>query len=66
MLRINFTRDVALHTYTVAICGVMLGMSLESWLRDTGRRWLRAVGELIRQGRKRKSPLTAGEREGEK
>ena len=51
MLQINFTRDVALHTYTVAICGVMLGMALEAWIRDTGRRWLHALEAWVKRKR---------------
>ena len=38
MLQINITPTASLCTVTAAVSGVMLGMALEAWIRDTGRR----------------------------
>lgn len=55
MLQINITPTASLCTVTVAVSGVMLGMALEAWIRDTGRRWLHALEVWIAQTVRRRN-----------
>lgn len=47
MQRICLAGSAMLPLITVGVSGVMLGMALEAWLRDTGRRWLRWTGHAL-------------------
>lgn len=47
MQRICLAGSAMLPLITVGVSGVMLGMALEAWLRDTGRRWLRWIGHAL-------------------
>lgn len=47
MQRIVIGSTALLPVISVGLSGVMLGMALEAWLRDTGRRWLRWTGHAL-------------------